>query len=257
VHQAKGFCNLHYRRLRDYGDPLRVAVQLQICSIEDCDKKPVARGYCNAHYLRWHNHGDPLGGNKSPRKPIDLPNGKRVCVNCGQERDLSEFGFDKTHNVHRADCKKCRMARECARYQDPEYSERRKAYQRGRRDIDRELERKRYKADSTNKRKSVLKHIKANPDAHAQRRLKRRAMQAENGVFLVYPREIKKLLAQPCIYCASRLNVTIDHLIPVARGGRHSIGNLAASCKSCNSSKGNRTVMEFRLGRKRVVRKRN
>lgn len=31
----------------------------KICSIKDCESKFLAKGYCNLHYLRYKNHGDP------------------------------------------------------------------------------------------------------------------------------------------------------------------------------------------------------
>lgn len=37
-----------------------------ICSIPDCGKPAWnVRGWCNAHYHRWLDHGDPLGGGRS------------------------------------------------------------------------------------------------------------------------------------------------------------------------------------------------
>ncbi len=33
------------------------------CTIDGCDKPIHARGWCNMHYKRWREHGDPLGGN--------------------------------------------------------------------------------------------------------------------------------------------------------------------------------------------------
>jgi hypothetical protein len=32
------------------------------CSIDGCDRPHVARGWCDTHYRRWLNHGDPLDG---------------------------------------------------------------------------------------------------------------------------------------------------------------------------------------------------
>lgn len=48
-----------------------------------------------------------------------------------------------------------------------------------------------------------------------------------------------------CQYCgATDLPLTLDHVIPVSRGGGHDWTNLVASCVSCNNSKGDRTPSE-------------
>lgn len=57
-----------------------------------------------------------------------------------------------------------------------------------------------------------------------------------------------------CAYCGGRprWGVVRDHVIPVGRGGRDSIGNLLPTCRSCNSSKGDDFLVEFKtrgLGR--------
>lgn len=36
----------------------------------------------------------------------------------------------------------------------------------------------------------------------------------------------------------ARMGATVDHLIPLARGGEHSYANVAAAHRSCNSRKG-------------------
>lgn len=50
-----------------------------------------------------------------------------------------------------------------------------------------------------------------------------------------------------CFYCGVAADLTMDHVVPLARGGRHAIGNLVASCDFCNKSKGALFVTEWRL----------
>lgn len=48
-----------------------------------------------------------------------------------------------------------------------------------------------------------------------------------------------------CAYCQGPAT-ECDHVIPIALGGGHEDANLAAACKSCNSSKRDRLVDEWR-----------
>jgi 5-methylcytosine-specific restriction endonuclease McrA len=46
-----------------------------------------------------------------------------------------------------------------------------------------------------------------------------------------------------CAYCGNRIprkNRTLDHVVPLSKGGRHSVSNLVMACRSCNSAKGAR-----------------
>lgn len=59
-----------------------------------------------------------------------------------------------------------------------------------------------------------------------------------------------KLLALKrfCHWCCcslTKLNFTVDHVIPLMRGGFHKPDNLVAACKSCNCSKGDKLVEEW------------
>jgi 5-methylcytosine-specific restriction endonuclease McrA len=50
-----------------------------------------------------------------------------------------------------------------------------------------------------------------------------------------------------CAYCSCPMKVIhMDHIIPVSRGGLHRIGNVLPVCKSCNSKKRNRLLIEWR-----------
>lgn len=46
-----------------------------------------------------------------------------------------------------------------------------------------------------------------------------------------------------CYLCGlvlTRATLTLDHKVPLSKGGEHSVANVAACCGPCNSSKGNR-----------------
>lgn len=50
-----------------------------------------------------------------------------------------------------------------------------------------------------------------------------------------------------CQYCTqefSRNNLTLDHVIPLSKGGRTNWANIVAACQRCNTLKGNRTAMK-------------
>lgn len=49
-----------------------------------------------------------------------------------------------------------------------------------------------------------------------------------------------------CTYCGSDRAEAVDHVIPLSRGGRDDVSNLVPACKPCNSSKRNRTVLEWK-----------
>lgn len=53
-----------------------------------------------------------------------------------------------------------------------------------------------------------------------------------------------------CYFCEQKFpreELTMEHLIPLSRGGRSTKKNIVVSCKQCNSLKKNLTVAEMRL----------
>ena len=66
---------------------------------------------------------------------------------------------------------------------------------------------------------------------------------------VILDRELRRLYASPCASCGTRERIELDHIIPIARGGRHSIGNLQPLCRTCNASKWTWLLIEWKAKR--------
>lgn len=75
--------------------------------------------------------------------------------------------------------------------------------------------------------------------ASFRNRRKAQKLQTPVAATLEQERAIKALYKFRCAYCGSKPKVlTIDHVIPLSKGGPHVPANLVPACPSCNSSKG-------------------
>lgn len=59
----------------------------------------------------------------------------------------------------------------------------------------------------------------------------------------------------PCRYCGSWVAGTVDHLVPISRGGTNARDNLVSACSGCNYGKRDRTEQEWlaALGHRRFL----
>lgn len=58
----------------------------------------------------------------------------------------------------------------------------------------------------------------------------------------------EKKVTQHCFYCGKKMkerNKTIDHIIPIKKGGSNCFSNLTICCSRCNSIKGGYTIQEL------------
>lgn len=88
-----------------------------------------------------------------------------------------------------------------------------------------------------------------NPHSKRISEQKRRSAKINAGIFKISEKEILKIIKSPCVACGSYDKITMDHIIPLSRGGKHSIGNLQPLCFSCNASKNNRVMTEWVLSK--------
>ena len=202
----------------------------------------------------------------------------KTCTKCGQIKNLDEFHNSKSHKSgKKSACKLCNTAAAVA-YQkatkDTTYPritawrknnpEKTKEYSRlariKRADADREYRKTYYLNNVEAKRQYSRQYAisnpeklyekgrrwrEANPEKLRRYSIERRSRKKLASVFLIRDKDITRILAQPCLYCGKE-GGTLDHVIPLVRGGLHGIGNLVSACERCNKSKSDKFITEWK-----------
>jgi 5-methylcytosine-specific restriction endonuclease McrA len=113
------------------------------------------------------------------------------------------------------------------------------------------------KADSRNRYTFCGEQIRAqarqwrinNPGKRKAHQLRRRARHvASISLFAVNHAVIMERLSLAsgmCCWCGSHQAITIDHFLPISKGGTHSPSNLLPACNSCNGRKQARDPCEW------------
>lgn len=214
------------------------------CSIDGCDTERVARGWCNKHYRRWRKTGDPL---HLPPRTLPPQNRARTtgCKVDGCDRKHHGKGYCDRH------------------YSQHWYSEnldRAKATQAVRRSTGRDTANARsaawreanpervleanhawYAANKDRVREYRRQYRIANRDKIRAANNARKALQRGvevNDLTGEQWTEIRALFKQRCAYCNCKPRVlTMDHVVPLSKGGHHTAANIIPACQSCNSRK--------------------
>lgn len=216
---ARGWCNKHYLRWRTYGDA-RAEVRARSanvgsCSVDGCDGPSRKRGWCASHYSQWQKTGEA--------KPFSYKWAtEKMCVVCGAtewegpgrktcsgrcQQLLFRNGGDTPHT---SDCTRCGSPIDL-------------------------FERS---AKSGRKRRADTLLCRS---CHRSRYLRHGVSVAE-----LYRRDgdscgicgeaVDMSLRHPDLMCP-----TVDHVIPVSRGGTHDPSNLVVAHLTCNVTKQART----------------
>lgn len=226
-----------------------------LCSIDGCGGRVLARGWCSKHYQRWSNHGDPLGGGPELTPPIDHDDGTRTCSGCGVRQPIAQFDIDASASRgHRSQCKSCRSAKMRNWY--VENQERQQARARGRRVRDGDVLRAR---DSARYERDRPKRVALATEHSHLRRAREAGVEIERGITAEALRAIHGDL---CGYCGVVMTfdvivggarepkrATIEHVLPLTRGGAHTFANTILCCWGCNAAKKNRTLEEWNAER--------
>jgi 5-methylcytosine-specific restriction endonuclease McrA len=189
----------------------------------------------------------------------------RTCLTCGVFKLWDDFALGKGPNGRRGHCKPCHSAKNAA------YNKTRPDKAKAATDAWRERNKERV---AEVKRKWVLEHpdlvaaqkrrshernretncarvrawVKENPEKRKQQSMLRRVLKTNAAGAWYTTQELieqrVKLYGGACFYCGGS-GTTIDHRIPLARGGSHWPSNLVPACRRCNSRKNARSPFEF------------
>jgi len=175
----------------------------------------------------------------------------RKCTECGSSGPFHKDKRIKDGLTSR--CKKCLNSKNKQNYRENKqaYKDRAKAW--GEANSDKV---KKFKENWRHNNPGYWNEWRAdNPELarmHSQRR--RAHERAAEGTYT--PAEWKALCAEydyKCVKCGQQVPLTVDHVIPLSKGGRNSIDNIQPLCLPCNSGKKDR-IADYRTGKGGVAR---
>jgi 5-methylcytosine-specific restriction endonuclease McrA len=205
-----------------------------------------------------------------------------ACTKCGEDKPIDAFSVDRSRKSGRkSQCRPCRVSASAAwaaanrerylAYQREWYATNREsqiqykaAHYAANRDRylakcaewyeanrDRVIAERnaRYAENPEPGRAAGRANYRRNPGPYIDRARRRRALLREATLAEFTHSDLLEAWEERglsgCVYCPDGEFEHIDHVIPLIRGGAHSIENLVPSCARCNGSKGAKLLEEW------------
>ena len=105
-----------------------------------------------------------------------------------------------------------------------------------------------YNPEEANRKSKIYRQSEEGKMKRRLAKHQRRTIEKEGNITIA---EINNLLSNAnniCAYCRKNIpegKLQFDHIIPLIKGGKHHIDNLAISCEPCNKSKSSRDLDVF------------
>ena len=170
----------------------------------------------------------------------------KTCKECKKEKLSSDFSPHKASPDGLAYlCKPCNSARGLVRY----YEKRNEILAHMHKDREKNYERKiEIERNSRAKNKEKWRFAR-----NARQSIRNRIVLG--GKYVVLPKDLRRIYSSPCVECGSTENQSLDHTIPISRGGSHGVGNFSTLCLPCNISKQGRFFSEWRYSKSHILQK--
>lgn len=236
VGRSHGLCVMHFHRLRHRGELGGVEAERvhsyngALCQHPDgCAEPAAVRGWCMRHWDRIDRTGDPGPVGLIPRLRVVSIDGidHRPCSTCGDVKPVTDFYFYKSTGYYDADCKPCaRKLAVVARHANLERA-----------------------------RENSRRYYRENPDKVKAHTIMRRdiARSGQPGEE-INVREVADAFGWICQLCgepidpeikhrqwdAEPMGLSLDHIVPLSRGGLHVRTNVQPAHHLCNVRKQNR-----------------
>lgn len=275
--RARGWCIKHWKRWYRHGDPMTVmAQQRATCEVPGCNNPAHGHGYCIAHYHKWRRHGDPLwerpteigqctveGCDKDCRSvtspycethyyrlyrngtlevQVDLSVHDN-CLHCGKklEPEQPKFCSSRCSARYYRGVEAIRQCDHCGKEYEP-YN--------GALTCSPECE---YQRDRRQQRDYYAHRMATDPEYRARMfgayHARRMVIEGIGSEVVVYE-EVFERDGWICQLCGDPIDreaewpdpysPSLDHVVPLARGGAHTYDNVQCTHLRCNLSKGDR-----------------
>lgn len=109
-----------------------------------------------------------------------------------------------------------------------------------------ELAAKHYANNLSLYKKRAREWGKANPEVIRNASHRRRARKVDTQVNPFTKEQLASIYSDSCFACGATEKITLEHFIPLARGGAHTFENATSLCLSCNASKGSMLYEEWK-----------
>ncbi|GAA4439432.1 HNH endonuclease [Phytohabitans houttuyneae] len=203
-----------------------------------------ARGWCGTHYNRWHQYGDPEAPVR--QRPV------RLCEVAECRNKYYAKGFCRRHHTrfyYETNRERVKASQAVYRAANRETArERSREWRRANPERATASVRAWYATNRERVREYRRRYRASNRDVVRAANSRRKALHKNapvNDLTARQWREIKAVYRFRCAYCRRRLPLTIDHVVPLSKGGPHTASNVVPACQRCNSRKGDRAAPIF------------